>query len=72
MIASQTDASTRSDSTQHGRAAAGVPAGAAARSRSGTPSSRATLAHDGAADGLGAHLRQAAGAVALEAREEVV
>ena len=45
MTASQTEASTRSDSTSMA-ALRPVPSGAAAVSRSGTPSSRATRAHD--------------------------
>ena len=45
MIASQTEASTRSESTSIS-ALRPVPSGAALRSSSGTPSSRATRAHD--------------------------
>jgi hypothetical protein len=45
MIASQTDASTRSESTSI-PALRPVPSGAAARSSSGTPRARATRAHE--------------------------
>ena len=46
MIASHTDASTRSESTSMS-AVRPVPSGAASRSSSGTSSARATRAHDG-------------------------
>ena len=46
MIASHTEASTRSDSTSVAAPRPAPPSGAAARSASGTPSSRATRAHD--------------------------
>ncbi len=46
MIASQIEASTRSDSTSSSALRPVAPAGAAARSRSGTPSPRATRAQE--------------------------
>ena len=71
MIASQTEASTRSDSTRIATRCGPPLAGAASLEQPGTHSATATRAHDGAAHGLGAHLGQAPRAVALEAREEV-
>ena len=71
MTASHTEASTRSLSASIAKLRP-VPSGAAARSRSGTPSSSRHLRARRAAHGLGAHLGEPAGAVALEAREEVV
>ena len=47
MIASQTEASTRSESTSISAVRPVLPSGAAPRSSSGTPSPRATRAHDG-------------------------
>ncbi len=46
MIASQTEASTRSESTSMSALRPVLPCGAVARSSSGTPSSRATRAHE--------------------------
>ena len=72
MIASHTEASTRSDSTSISALRPVLPSGAAAlelaRAR---PAARATRAQDAPAHRLGAHLGQPPGAVALEARIEV-
>ena len=71
MIASHTEASTRSDPTSISALRPVLPSGALRSSSSGTPSARATRAHDAPADRLGAHLGEPPGAVALEARIEV-
>ncbi len=47
MIASQTDARTRSESTSIAALRTVAPSGASRRSSSGTPSSRATRAQEG-------------------------
>ena len=47
MIASHTEASTRSDSTSISALRPWCPSGAAARSRPARPSASATRAHDG-------------------------
>ena len=71
MIASQIDASTRSEATSISALRPVVPSGAASRSASGTPMPLRDPRAGRAADRLGAHLGQAAGAVALEARVQV-
>ena len=71
MIASQIEASTRSDVDEHVGAAAGGALGRGRAQRIGHAQPARHARAGGAAHRLGAHLGEPAGAVALEARVEV-